>query len=77
MEREEGGRGQFTSNLGSGWTRIAPHRKEGFQVSKRDSVTKEVIKGSWQEELTRGVNREGVAQYASYCHLVYMYHAIV
>ncbi len=31
------GRGsQFTSNLGPGWTRIAPHRKEGFQVSKRD-----------------------------------------
>ncbi len=53
----EGG-GQFTSNLGPGWTRIAPHRKKGFQVSKRASVTKGVIKGNWQGELTRGVNRE-------------------
>ncbi len=48
--------GQFTSNLGPGWTRIAPHRKEGFQVSKRDLVTKGVgkgsIKGSYQGELT-------------------------
>ncbi len=46
MGREWGGGGQFTSNLGPGWTRITPHRKEGFQVSKRDSVTKKVIKGS-------------------------------
>jgi hypothetical protein len=45
MGREWGGGGQFTSNLGPGWTRI-PHRKEGFQVSKTDSVTKGVIKGS-------------------------------
>ncbi len=49
--------GQFTSNLGPGWTRIAPHRKEGFQVSKRDWGTKGVIKGSWQGESARGVNR--------------------
>ncbi len=33
---EGGGGGQFTSNLGPGWTRIAPHKEEGFQVSKRD-----------------------------------------
>jgi hypothetical protein len=46
--------GQFTSNLGPGWTRIAPHRKEGYQVSKRDSGTKGVIKG---RELARGVDR--------------------
>jgi hypothetical protein len=39
MGREGGG--QFTSNLGPGWTRIAPHRKEGFQVSERDSGTRE------------------------------------
>ncbi len=32
-------------------------QKEGFQVSKRDSGTKGVIKGNWQGELTRGVNR--------------------
>ncbi len=30
-----GGGGQFPSNLGPGWTRIAPHKEEGFQVSKR------------------------------------------
>jgi hypothetical protein len=28
---------KFMSNLGPGWTRIAPHKEEGFQVSKRDS----------------------------------------
>jgi hypothetical protein len=33
--RERGG--QYTSNLGPEWTGIAPHAKEGFQVSKRDS----------------------------------------
>ncbi len=54
MGREWGGGGQFKSNLGPGWTRIAPQRKEGFQVSKRDSGTKGVIKGSQQ----------GVAPYA-------------
>ncbi len=30
------GVGQYTSNLGPKWTGIAPHAKEGFQVSKRD-----------------------------------------
>ncbi len=44
-----GGGGQFTSNLGPGWTRIAPHRREGFQVSKRDSVTKGVSRGVGKE----------------------------
>jgi hypothetical protein len=33
--KEEGG-GQFTINLGPEWTGVAPHAKEGFQVSKRD-----------------------------------------
>ncbi len=42
------GGGQFTSNLGPGWTRIAPHRKEGFQVSERDSGTRGVIKWTRQ-----------------------------
>jgi hypothetical protein len=36
-----GGGGQYTSNLGPGWTGIAPHAKEGFQVSKRGSGTGE------------------------------------
>jgi hypothetical protein len=31
-----GGGGQFMSNLGPGWTRIAPRKEEGFQVSKRE-----------------------------------------
>jgi hypothetical protein len=50
------GGGQYTSNLGPEWTGIAPHAKEGFQVSKRDSGTGEgffkqrgIIKGDRQE----------------------------
>jgi hypothetical protein len=35
-EGEGEGGSQYTSNLGPEWTRIAPHTKEGFQVSKRD-----------------------------------------
>ncbi len=54
MGREWGRGGQFTSNLGPGWMRIAPHKEEGFQVSKRDSGTRGVIKGNWQGELTEG-----------------------
>jgi hypothetical protein len=34
--KREGG-APFTSNLGPEWTGVAPHGKEGFQVSKRDS----------------------------------------
>ncbi len=33
--RDWGGEGQFMSNLGPGWTRIAPRKEEGYQVSKR------------------------------------------
>jgi hypothetical protein len=51
---ECGGGGQFTSNLGPGWTRIAPCKEEGFQVSKRGSGEK----GSCQGELARG-NQQG------------------
>jgi hypothetical protein len=43
----EEGRGQFTSNLGPEWTGIAPHAKEGYQVSKRDSGTGEGSLGKW------------------------------
>jgi hypothetical protein len=53
--KEEGGSGQFTSNLGPEWTGIAPQAREGFQVSKRDSGTGEgssgrrgIIKGVYQ-----------------------------
>ncbi len=53
MGREWGGAGQFTSNLGPGWMRIAPRRKEGFQVSRRDSREREVVKG----ESARGIDK--------------------
>jgi hypothetical protein len=43
--KEEGGSGQFTSNLGPERTGIAPHAKKGFQVSKRDSGTGEGSSG--------------------------------
>ncbi len=59
--REWGGEGQCTSNLGPGWTRIAPHKEEGFQVSKRDlgergkgESARGIGKGSQQWGLTRG-----------------------
>jgi hypothetical protein len=29
MGREKGGGGKYASNLGPGWTGIAPHAKEG------------------------------------------------
>jgi hypothetical protein len=37
MGRKKGGEGQYTNDLGPGWTGITPHAKEGFQVSKRGS----------------------------------------
>ncbi len=46
-KREWGGESQFTSNLGPGWTRIAPHRKEGFQVNERDPGTRYMRLISW------------------------------
>ncbi len=55
--REWGGGGQFTSNLGPGWTRITPRKEEGFQVSKRDLREKSVSKGNWQGELTKGIDK--------------------
>ncbi len=57
MGREWGGGGQFTSNLGPGWTRIAPLKEEGFQVSRRDSGESGVVKGNQQGELARGINK--------------------
>jgi hypothetical protein len=49
----KGGGGQYTSNLGPEWTEIAPHAKEGFQVSKRDSETGEGL--SRQKGITKGI----------------------
>ncbi len=63
MGKEWGGGGQFTSNLGPGWTRIAPRKEEGFQVSKRGSGKGELAR-DWQGELARGMargNSQGVA----------------
>ncbi len=57
MGREWGGGGQFTSNLGSGWVRIAPRKEEGFQVSKRDLGEKGISKGNLQGELARGIDK--------------------
>jgi hypothetical protein len=57
MAREWEGGGQFTSNLGPGWMVIAPHKEEGFQVSKRDSRKRGSSKGNWQGELARGINK--------------------
>jgi hypothetical protein len=54
---EWGGGGQFTSNLGPGWTRIAPRRKEGFQVSKRDSGVRGVVMGNQQGESAREISK--------------------
>ncbi len=58
-KRDLGGKGggQFTSNLGPEWTGVAPHAKEGFQVSKRDSGTGEGFsrqRGNYQGESSRG-----------------------
>jgi hypothetical protein len=50
--KREGG-GQYTSNLGPGWTGIAPHAKEGFQVSNRESGTGEGFPG--KGDLPRGL----------------------
>ncbi len=57
MGREWGGGGQFMSNLGPGWTRIAPCKEEGFQVSKRDLRETGVSKGNQQGELERGISK--------------------
>ncbi len=50
---KEKGEGQFTSNLGPKWTGVAPHTKEGFQVSKRDLGTGEGFQA--EGELSRGL----------------------
>jgi hypothetical protein len=68
MGRERGvGRGQFTSNLGPEWTGIAPHAKEGFQVSKRVSGTGEGSSG--RRGIIKGVH-QGVIRGIVPCALV-------
>jgi hypothetical protein len=66
MRREREGGGQFTSNLGPEWTGIAPHTKEGFQVSERDLGTREGYQA--KGKLTRGIikgTRQGVCAMCS------------
>ncbi len=58
----KGGGGQFTSNLGPEWTGIAPHAKEGFQVSRRDSGTGEGL--SRQRGIINGITK-GIVPCAS------------
>ncbi len=66
-EREWGGGGQFTCNLGPGWTRIAPHRKEGFQVSERDSGTRE---GRQPKSLTRRMIKGNRQEVCAMCSIL-------
>jgi hypothetical protein len=67
MERERGRGGQFTSNLGPEWTGIAPHAKEGFQVSKRDLGTGEGSSG--RRGIIKGI-RQGVSNGIVPCALI-------
>ncbi len=66
-KREWGRKGEGeVSNLGPEWTGIAPHTKEGFQVSERDLGTREGHQA--KGKLTRGINkgtREGVCAMCS------------
>jgi hypothetical protein len=68
MGREGGGGvGQFTSNLGPEWTGIAPHTKEGFHVSKRDSGTGEGSSG--RRGIIKGIH-QGVIKRIVPCALI-------
>ncbi len=66
MGREREGGGQFTSNLGPEWTGIAPHTKEGFQVSERDLGSREgrQAKGKLIRGIIKGT-RQGVCAMCS------------
>jgi hypothetical protein len=76
MGREWGGGGQFMSNLGPGWTRVAPRKEEGFQISKRDLGEKGISKGKWQGELAKGINK-GLHHNLTLLICVYIYHDVV
>ncbi len=79
MGRERGGGGQFTSNLGPEWTGVAPHAKEGFQVSKRDSGTGEGSSGrggNCQGDSSRGYQGDCV-MCSHIMSTLYIYRAIV
>jgi hypothetical protein len=73
LERGRNGEvgGQFTSNLGSGWTG-QHHAKEGFQVSKKGFKGKEIGKGDRQGEIARGVKKANCA-ITLRCQSMYIY----
>jgi hypothetical protein len=67
MGREWGGGGQFTSNLGPGWTGSC-HTRGGIPstVSKRDSRDR----GNWQGELTEGISKGNKEEFRHYLVLL-------
>jgi hypothetical protein len=67
----KGREGQFTSNLGPGRTRIAPHRKEGFQVSERDSGPREgrQPKGRLTRGIIKGIRQDVCAMCSNVVNL--------
>jgi hypothetical protein len=75
MGRARGGGGQFTSNLGLEWTGIAPHTKEGFQVSERDMGTVDGSPG--KGGIIKGTRQESCAMCSDIVNLVCTYHAIL
>jgi hypothetical protein len=75
MGREREGGGQFSNNLGPEWTGIAPHTKEGFQVSERDLGTGEGLPG--KVGIIKGTRQGVCAMCSDVVNLVYTYHAIV
>jgi hypothetical protein len=74
---EEGGRGQFTSSLGPEWTGIAPHGKEGFQVSRGTREQGRVLqaKGELSRGFIKGLLRE--LRHVLSCNVKPVYCAIV
>jgi hypothetical protein len=75
MGRERGGGGQFTSNLGPEWTGVAPHPKEGLQVSERDLGIGEGSPG--KGGIIKGTRQGVCAMCFDIVKLVYTYRAIV
>ncbi len=67
---EEEWGGQFTSNLGPKWTGIAPHAKEGFQVSKRDSGTEESSTG--RRGIVKGIHQGDCAIWSRIMSTLYI-----
>jgi hypothetical protein len=58
MGRERGGGRSVYKQPGPEWTGVAPHAKEGFQVSKRDSGTGVGFfrqRGNYHGESSRGI----------------------